>query len=99
MTITVNSIIKHRNASKNVQADSSDTVNSLSLKEIFKKELEKKGEYNDSNIHWIDDETVEVTNVSGLAIHSFALRAEEMGQRYHLSQKKHFKDHRLGQYC
>ena len=80
MTITVNNIIKHRNASKNVQTDSSDMVNSLSLKEIFKKELQKKGEYDENNVRWIDDETVEVTKVSGLALHSFALRAEEMGK-------------------
>lgn len=65
-----------------------------SLQELFKEELIKKGEYDESKIKWIDHETVEVTNCSGLAVHSFALRAEEMGKdiEYHKKTILKIKD-------
>ncbi|MEP2948441.1 MAG: hypothetical protein ABJO91_00415 [Ekhidna sp.] len=77
----MNSIFSQTNAAKTLQEKSMNFQNEeLPLSEVFKQELMKKGEYDESKIRWIDHETVEVTNISGLAIHSFALRAEEMGK-------------------
>lgn len=81
MTITVNTIFTQANAMKKLaEQPVIEPEAQPSLKEVFKRELEKKGVYDESKFRWIDDETVEVTNVPALALHSFTLRAEEMGK-------------------
>ncbi len=89
----MNTIFTQENPVKTLD-ERPEVTEQRTLPEIFKEELIKKGEYDESKIKWIDHETVEVTNCSGLAIHSFALRAEEMGKdiEYHRKTILKIKD-------
>ena len=84
-----------------VSAVSASTVNGTStengttvvgnqLKELFDQVLIEKNEAT-SNLIWVDDETVEVTEVSGHCMHQFALRAEGLGKRVSYEKKIYIK--------
>lgn len=75
MTIKINSTLKQERCSSSMHDAEKDK-----LVEILKKELEKKGELNNCNFQWEDDDTLVLDNITGLALHSFLLRAEELGK-------------------
>ena len=50
------------------------------IAELFETTLKQKGEFDPENIKWIDDNTIVVGNLSGTALHSVILKAEEMGR-------------------
>lgn len=83
MTISMNSVFTHFKDQKNQEAN----VQHKDLKKLLENVLKEKGEYEKANLNWIDDETVEVTDLSGLAIHSFVLRAEELGKNISFEKK------------
>ncbi len=56
------------------------------LKELFEQVLTERQE-STTNLTWVDDETVEVTTVSGQCMHQFALRAEELGKEVSYQKK------------
>lgn len=49
------------------------------LKSLFENILKQKKEYEKAQVNWVDDETVEVKNISNQALHWFLLQAEEQG--------------------
>jgi len=81
MTISVNSVFKQNRDGK------SEGQNPENLKELFEAVLKEKNEYSSAEITWLDDETVEVSNISGLSLHSFVLRAEELGKNISYQKK------------
>lgn len=50
------------------------------MAELLTSTLKKKREFDESHIKWLDSETVELSNVSNLTIHSFILQAEALGK-------------------
>lgn len=57
------------------------------IKNTFIELLKSKNEYDQNDVQWKDDEHVEVSNISSMTLHSFLLRAEEMGKRVQLEKK------------
>ncbi len=88
MTISKASTLVHTSPCR----EQVDPQNDLqALKEIFIEELRKKGELDKANVGWLDEETIEMDKVFGLCLHSFLLRAEELGKDISITQKTIFK--------
>jgi len=79
MTIMINSIFTNESPAKAHMMQQPQTEDT-ELKELFEEVLREKGEFNEDNIRWVDGNTVELSSVSSLAIHSFVLRAEALGK-------------------
>ena len=80
MSITLEAI---RTAVAPVQ---NEVISCDQLKDLFDQVMEERSETTDK-IKWIDDETVEVSGVSGACMHQFALRAEELGKEVSYQKK------------
>jgi hypothetical protein len=76
MTISLQSTITKPSPCK----DQKGQVDNGKLKALFEDILKRKNEYDKAEIHWIDDETVEVKGVSNLCLQSFLLEAEQHGK-------------------
>lgn len=79
MIISQKSTVVHPNPIKpsaNMKGMQDDSV----LKSLFIDMLKSKNEYNESSIQWSDDETVEISNISNMSLHTFLLKAEKMGK-------------------
>ncbi len=50
------------------------------MAKLFEKSLKEKGEFDTSNINWLDNHTVEVKGLSGMALQNFVLKAEAHGK-------------------
>lgn len=79
MTLTINSSCSQPNASKNIGMNAESADNEI-LKGVLENVMKEKGEYDGSNLNWVDNDTVEVSCLSSLAIHSFVLKAEQLGK-------------------
>lgn len=53
---------------------------SPSLGELFTETVEKKGELDSLKSTWTSDDEMEVEGISQMTLHSFLLRAEELGK-------------------
>lgn len=76
MTITLQSSITKPSPCKNQVLGCSDTQ----LKSMFENILKQRDEYDNARINWVDNETVEVSNVSNLTLQSFLIQAEQQGK-------------------
>ena len=50
------------------------------LKELLEGVLEQKNELDTAEINWVDDETVELKNVSNISLNTFLIQAEQQGK-------------------
>lgn len=80
MTITVKQQLHQSNHLKVLRNDQHSTTSDPRVKELFETVLREKNAYNEEKMVWLNDSTVEITGASGLALHSFVLRAEELGK-------------------
>lgn len=58
----------------------SEAVHTPELKTMFEKILKQKNEYDQAKVNWVDDQSVELKNVSNQCLHSFLLEAEKQGK-------------------
>ncbi|MGB0522131.1 MAG: hypothetical protein ACPGJS_04185 [Flammeovirgaceae bacterium] len=79
MTISINSVFKQNNANKTAGVDMPDN-SEIDLKKMLEEALKENGETDTLSYKWVDDETVEVYNNRGLALHSFLLEVEKLGK-------------------
>jgi len=56
-------------------------ANSPELNELFEETLKQKNEYSSSETKWINDNEVQVNGMSDMTLHSFILKAEELGKK------------------
>ena len=49
--------------------------------ELFKDVMKSSGKLDTIKMNWVDDQTVEVGELSNLTLHSFILKAEELGKK------------------
>ena len=52
-----------------------------SLVELFAQTLQEKGAYDSANTEWLSENEVEVKELPNLVLHSFILKAEELGKK------------------
>ena len=64
----------------NGNGKSHDRPNDPQIKKTFMKFLNKRGAVENSDYHWIDDETVDAKSISPVDLHSFLLYAEALGK-------------------
>ncbi|WP_306643679.1 hypothetical protein [Sanyastnella coralliicola] len=83
MTITLNSPAKHQLASSANAA----TEDKALAKRIFEEVMQKKCEYDTAECIWTDDNTVEITGLSGPAVHRFILELEKNGKDVSFERK------------
>ncbi len=76
MTISLQSTINKPNPSTNKQK----VVQTPELKNMFENILKQKNEYDKAQVNWVDDESVELKNVSNQCLHSFLIEAEKQGK-------------------
>ncbi len=50
-----------------------------SIAELFEQDLRDKGEYDPSKVNWTSDQTVQIKDLPKMSLHSFILKAEELG--------------------
>jgi hypothetical protein len=79
MIISQESTVLHPNPIKPNNHAQPSTDDSK-LKELFIDVLKDKDEYDETAVNWRDEETVEVNNISNMSLHSFLLKAEQMGK-------------------
>ncbi|QSE99264.1 hypothetical protein [Fulvivirga lutea] len=60
--------------------------NNADLKSLLKETLNEKSE-SGKNIKWIDDNTLEINGVAPMALHTFVLKAEELGKEIKYTKK------------
>ncbi len=77
ITIMLNSLFIHPSPFKKKAEDLTDE----DIKKMFESTMRKKGGMRSSELNWVDDNTVEVTNFPGLAVHNFVLQMEELGKQ------------------
>ena len=51
----------------------------VKLKELLEEVLEEKN-VSGENLRWLDDQTIEVSGLAPMALHTFILKAEELGK-------------------
>ena len=56
-------------------------VTSPSLNELFQETVERKGEIETVQQHWVSDQELEVEGLSNTTLHSFLLEAEKLGKK------------------
>lgn len=79
MIISQESTVLHPNPIK-PNSNALPSTDDSKLKELFIDVLKDKDEYDEAVVNWRDDETVEVNNISNMSLHSFLLKAEQMGK-------------------
>lgn len=85
MTINIESRIAHPSPAKKQNVDSENNLEEL--KTLFHEVLESKNEIEDCNMKWIDEKTVQVDKLSGISLHKFLLKVEEMGKDISYTKK------------
>lgn len=76
MTISLQSTISKPSPCKN----KNKATDSSGLKAALENILRQKNEYDKAGINWIDDENVEIHNVSNPTLNCFLLEAERQGK-------------------
>ncbi|MEM7572999.1 MAG: hypothetical protein AAF433_08860 [Bacteroidota bacterium] len=76
MTISLQSTVNHPSNCKGTPA----AVDSMEMKSLLEDILKRKNELDKARINWVDDETLELGNVSQQCLHQFLLEAEKCGQ-------------------
>lgn len=76
MRISLQSTINKPNPGLN----KSKAVHTPELKTMFENILKQKNEYDQAKVNWVDDQSVELKNVSNQCLHSFLLEAEKQGK-------------------
>lgn len=76
MRISLQSTINKPNPS----LKKSKAVHTPELKTMFENILKQKNEYDQAKVNWVDDQSVELKNVSNQCLHSFLLEAEKQGK-------------------
>lgn len=61
-------------------SDKNNSVNSYNIDDIINRLLAERGEQNEASYEWIDDETIEVKNISVFTLHNIIERAQECGK-------------------
>ena len=85
MVISIESKVPQPNSGKQVlEGNRAENEN---LKELFVDVLKNKNEYVEDQINWQNNETVSVSNVSSMALHSFVLEAEKLGKNITYTKK------------
>ena len=86
MTIINTETILHPSPAKDSQniATQADIVRP---KEVLYQVLEQHGKLDQANLSWLDDDTIELSNISGPVLHSFVLRMEELGRDVSFDKK------------
>lgn len=77
MTISLQSTVTKPSPLKGANGQA---VDNSKLKHLFEDILKRKNEYDQAEINWVDEETVEVKGVSNLCLQSFLLEAEQQGK-------------------
>jgi hypothetical protein len=86
MTISIEKKINHPCPTAKVKS-MNPSIDSEQLKQLFTTVLEEKNEMNKCNMDWVDDKTVVVDELSGLTLHNFLLRVEELGKNISFTKK------------
>ena len=89
MTVTVKSELHPTTSNhlKVLRSSNSESQSDAQIKQLFEQVLKEKNAYHKEKMNWINESTVEITGVSGLALHSFVLRAEELGKTVSYEKK------------
>lgn len=87
MTITISSEMQQPNHLKVVKNDAQQDQNHPELKSLFEQVLLEKNALDEKQVRWLNNSTVEVSGSVGLALHSFVLRAEELGKKVSYEKK------------
>jgi len=76
MTISIQSTI---NKPKSCESQIDGDCNA-EMKSLFEDVLKRKNELEKAEVNWVDNETVEVRNLSNLSLQSFLVQAEMQGR-------------------
>lgn len=85
MRITLNANYNHTVTDK--QEGNSKNKTLINLKSLFAENLKNEVEHKKGSITWTDNESVEVTGVSLIALHRFILEAEKLGKSIRFEKK------------
>jgi len=86
MVISIEKKIDQPSAA-NVADEEKSSVDAKQLKALFESVLREKGELDKSNLNWIDDKTVVTNELSGIALHNFLLKVEQLGKNITFTKK------------
>lgn len=86
MTISIESKIAHPSCAK-VSTEDRQSVKVEELKNMFENVLKEKNEFSPDKLKWLDEKTVQVDELSGLSLHSFLLKVEELGKDVTFTKK------------
>jgi hypothetical protein len=86
MTISIQSSVFHQSKS-NLKVVKDAPAQEKDLRRMLEEEIQRKGEQGQAEWQWLDDETLEINNLSGLALHSFLLKVEELGKNITYKKK------------
>ena len=86
MVISIEKKIDQSSAA-NVTEEEKRSIDVEQLKALFENVLREKGELDKSNLNWIDDKTVVTDELSGIALHNFLLKVEQLGKNITFTKK------------
>lgn len=86
MTISIEKKIAQPSAAK-LSKEEKESVDAEQLKSLFEQVLTEKNEIENCNMSWVDDKTVVLDKLSGLTLHNFLLKVEEMGKNITFTKK------------
>jgi len=86
MVISIEKKIEQPSAA-NVTEDEKHAVGTKQLKALFETVLKEKKELGKYNLNWIDEKTVVTDELSGIALHNFLLKVEELGKNITFTKK------------
>ncbi len=69
-----------RNNFATAKTSTNSQTNSDNLDDIIENLLMERGEQNEASYEWVDDETIEVKNMSVFTLHNIIERAQECGK-------------------
>ncbi len=86
MVISIEKKIDQPSAA-NVTEDEKYAAGTEQLKALFETVLKEKKELGKCNLNWIDEKTVVTDELSGIALHNFLLKVEELGKNITFTKK------------
>ncbi len=70
-----------------IAAANSDKISTEDLKKMFDEVITSKNEKDKLNMNWADDKTLVLDKLSGISLHNFLLKVEELGKNITFTKK------------
>ncbi len=86
LTISIEKVISKPQSSVQT-VEKNKVISTNELKTLLEQIIRSKGEMDSCNMSWANDKTVVMENLSGLALHNFLLKIEELGKNVTFTKK------------